>query len=430
MSKLRVRRKQPKKGRRYTSEEKEHALQLVASGMTRQKVHEKVGVSVEGLRLWVDAAQEDGTMPEAPMSELPIEDSARSEARGDSKSKGKSGTGKDKGDTSQLSTSSQRDGNSDGSKVASPKERSLYAPKDPGQGLSALETSEILKIKKKNPSMGPAQIRAQLKRFKGWRIGNKVIGRVLRDNGYDLVHRGSRPWGPEPIRFEAPRRNALWQMDYTELRVGAERFHALVILDDFSRYCVGHTLGDSPSSEVAITLLKQAIARHGVPEAIRTDRGGAFKANSFGKALEAELIDHIVGRAYHPQGGGKVESLIGTLRRELWDVEQFGSRDEAARRMAEFFEHYNERRAHMGIDGLTPADRFFGRADRVLDTINAISRRRNGALERLSPDDCTFEEVTGQRSGSPMEVLRLVLVDGRMQLRFCGAQVDLGPLRV
>jgi len=245
--------------------------------MTRQKVHEKVGVTVEMLRLWVDAAKADGTMPQAPLGELPEEGSARSGAPGNAKSNGGGNTGTSKGGTIQLSTPAQLAEHSDGGDVASPKE--LYAPKDPGQGLSALETGEILAIKKKNPSMGPAQIRAQLKRFKGWRLSNKAIAKVLRANGYDLVHRGSRPWGPAPVRFEAPRRNALWQMDFTELRVGPERFHALVILDDFSRYCVGHTLADSHSSVAAITLLQQAIARHGVPEAVRTDRGGAFMAS-------------------------------------------------------------------------------------------------------------------------------------------------------
>lgn len=36
--------------------------------------------------------------------------------------------------------------------------------------------------------------------------------------------------------------------------------------------------------------------------------------------LEAELITHHVGRSDPPQGGGQVESAVGTLRRELWEV--------------------------------------------------------------------------------------------------------------
>ena len=144
--------------------------------------------------------------------------------------------------------------------------------------------------------------------------------------------------------------------------------------------------------------------------------------------LEAEEIDHIIGRSYSPKEGGKVESVIGTVRRELWDVEHFAGRDEATRRMAEFFEEYNHGRAHMGIDGLTPADRFFGRADQVLAAVDAISRRRQGASAITLTEDAPLEEILGIRTGAPLEVLRLVIEDGRMELRFCGARVSLGKV--
>jgi hypothetical protein len=38
------------------------------------------------------------------------------------------------------------------------------------------------------------------------------------------------------------------------------------------------------------------------------------------------------------------------------------------------------------------------------------------------------EEVLGLVPGAPLEVLRLVLVDGQLELRFCGARVVLGPV--
>ena len=40
--------------------------------------------------------------------------------------------------------------------------------------------------------MGAAQIKAELKRFKGWRISIRAIDRVLRNADYEPVHRGSR----------------------------------------------------------------------------------------------------------------------------------------------------------------------------------------------------------------------------------------------
>lgn len=427
----------PAKGRRFTAEQRQHALLLVASGVDKAEVARIIGTTDKSVREWTRKAKAEGTMPEVPTAQAaesqsspvppastpdaPASDSPQIEAT--IAVPNNLATAATDGETPTTASSSK-------GSVATPTKRPLYAPKDPGQGLGDIEVAAILELKKHHPSYGPAQLRAQLKRFKGWRVSNRAIARVLKAHGYELMHRGSRPQGPEPIRFEAPRRNALWQMDYALMRVGGDKFHVLIALDDFSRYVVGYRLTDSPSSEAAIELLRHAIARHGKPEAVRTDRGGAFLSGEFKQALEDDLIDHSVGRAYHPQGGGKVESMIGTLRRELWDVEQFADRAEAERRLRVFLDDYNERRAHMGIDGLTPADRYFGRADQVLARLDAISRRRNGALDQRGLAGAAFEEVLGLHSGAPMEVLRLVVVDGQMELRLCGARVSLGVVEI
>ena len=386
-------------GRRFTKEQKAKALDLLASGMGPSDVAKVIGTTTQSLTRWKQEAdkQDDGDKGGVVVALVPT------------------AVGK--------------------AVVDKPKGRSPYAPADPANGLSPEEIAGILEYKREHPSYGPAQLRAQLKRFRGWRISLKAIAKVLKQNGYELVHRGSRPKGlKEPTRFEAPRRNAIWQLDFMQLRVAGQVMHVVLALDDFSRYIVGHGVGDEPSTEMAVTTLRAAMARHGKPEAVRTDRGGAFlaftKDSDFGKVLEAELIDHIVGHSYHPQGGGKVESAVGTVKRELWEVEHFATRQQAEHRLAQFIDDYNHRRAHMGIDGLTPADRFMGRADRVLAEVDAVSRKRQGALAMTQTAGAMVEEVFGPATGAPLEVLRLMIVDGVMELRFCGARVRLGRVLI
>src|SRR5262249_49147575 len=72
--------------------------------------------------------------------------------------------------------------------------------------------------------------------------------------------------------------NSLWQLDFTELRVGSERRWLLVIEDDFSRFVVGHVLAEGPMSEVVVAALRDAIRLHGKPERVYTDREAAFTA--------------------------------------------------------------------------------------------------------------------------------------------------------
>lgn len=402
---------------------REHALYLVASGVGPCEVARLVGATPESLRKWRRAAEAEG-LPEASRDVTPT--SARSSSVESAETPSS---------VPNEAETTPGDDAADRALVASPPGG---VPALGGAGrasapLAPTEVEAILSLKKRHPSMGPAQIRAQLRRFKGWRLAVKAIGRVLKENGYELVHRGSRPQGQEePARFEAPWRNALWQLDFVELRVGGERAPLLLVLDDFSRFVVEHAVLLEPTSEAVVAVVTEAIRRHGKPEAVYTDRGGPFiawhKPSSFGRFLEAELIDHYVSPAYRPQGRGKVEALAHTVRRELWDLVEFGSVAEARAGLQEFFEEYNYRRAHMGIDGLTPADRFFGRWEEVRAKVEAVVRRRLCASVLANAHDPVVSEELPGASGA-LEALRLVVVDGGLELRLFGQRVVLGGLR-
>lgn len=379
--------------RRFGPEVKKQALALVAEGkLTRKEIAAKFGTTSESIGNWMIAAKADAII-----------------ARGNGQPPPNS-----------PPTASPTSPEDEPAKTST-------APHDPGEGLSAYEVQAILDLKKKHPVMGPAQIRAQLKRFKGWRISVKAIGRTLRKNGYELEHSGSRPKGErEPTRFEAPHRNALWQLDFTELQIGPEHRSLLLIEDDFSRFLVMHKLLEHPTSEAVVELMREAIALHGKPEAVYTDRGGQFLAwlesSSFQHFLEVELIDHHLSASYRPCGRGKIEAAIRTVQRELWEVVHFGSVEEAERGLAAFVREYNHARAHMGLDGLVPADRFFGRAREVKEAIEAQSRRREGGLA-LGDHVLVTEEIP---TGNRVEVLRLMVVEGELEFRFLGHRVKLG----
>jgi putative transposase len=385
----RERRRQPQKGRRFTVEQRGEALRLIGSGLKRTEVARMLETTVESLRRWTKAQDIAAALASKASAKSPTATIAREW----------------------------------------PAQPSDEPPATGVVGLAPVEVEAILALKKEHPSMGPAQIRAQLKRFRGWRLSVKAIARVLVRAGYRLVRKQARPEGQETFtRFEAPRRNALWQLDFVELRVGAERVYLLLVLDDFSRFVVGHKLAAAPSSEVAVETLTRAIAAHGKCEAVYTDRGGAFLAwrdrSGFQRYLEQELIEHHVSRPYRPQGRGKVEALIGTLQRELWQVQHFESVAAAEAATRAWIEHYNERRAHMGLDGLCPADRFFGRAEAVRAHMAARIRGRATAAAAHGASGAPVEE-TGEGA---LEVLRLLLVDGQLEMRVFGARVPLGTV--
>ena len=378
----------PARSRRFSPAEHAKALSLMVAGMKREQIAKTIGCTTESLRRWYAEGKKQGLLPQAG-----------------------------KGEDTSVAT-----------KSAAAELGSSSAPHDPGAGLGEHEIKAILDYKKKHPSMGPAQIRAQLKRFLGWRVSVKAIARVLRKAGFAPVHRKGRPVGDEhPGRFEAPHRNSIWQLDFTELRVGAERRWLLVIEDDFSRFVVGHVLAEGPTSEVVVAALREAIRLHGKCERVYTDRGAAFTAwrdvTSCEQFLDEQLIDHSLRKAHRPQGGGKIESVIGTVQRELWEVVHFDSVADAEVALATFFADYNHRRAHLGIGSLVPADRFYGRWPEVIAEMDAVSRRRQGALA-LQLDRRLFVEPPA--AGERVVALQLIVVGDRAELHLRGRRVVLG----
>lgn len=385
---------------RFSQEQKDRALALVVNGMKQSLVAREIGSSAKSIRLWVHRAKEEGRIPSLPK---------------ESSGQGSEALAKESAACADLCEG----------KVAPV----TTAPHDPACGLSAREAQAILELKKQHPTMGPPQIRAQLKRFKGWRISVRAIARLLREHGYELEHRSGRPVDFEPERFEAPHRNALWQLDFMELRMKTERLFLLLVLDDFSRFLVAKRLLEEPTSEAVVETLQGAIRLHGKPEAVYTDRAGAFLAwrnqSHFQNFLGTHLIDHHVSKPYRPQGRGKIESLVRTIRKELWEVEGFHSRFELEGALDAFVTRYNHKRAHLGIDGLTPADRYFGRWPEVLERINALSRGRNDHAAALG--ESAFTEECGDDMG-PVELIRLLNNGGRLEIRLFGHRVVVGEI--
>jgi transposase InsO family protein len=211
----------------------------------------------------------------------------------------------------------------------------------------------------------------------------------------------------------------MWTMDVKEFYIHDLKVYLIDVIDDYSRFVVGHELLRESSAEHAIAVVRASMAQHGKPERILTDRGIEFhswgaKASAFTTFLEGENIEHSLARPYHPQTCGKIEALHETLDKELIGLIRFDSFSHAKREFERYLEGYNFERTHMGIGGVTPADRYFGRIPRGLMGIeaNTPALDRGGASQRFP----------GERA----VVLQLALVNGRLELWFAGKQVELG----
>ncbi len=236
--------------------------------------------------------------------------------------------------------------------------------------IEAQRDREILAEWRQHPGLGPSQVKNQLRR-RGIKVSVGTTRRVMEDAGYrpPKVKREKHD-----KRYEAVRPNHLWHLDFVQRFINRASTFTLILIDDHSRFVVGHGVDDAERAAMVIETFEQAVLRHGKPEAVMHDRGSAFwswRGISKFTALLTELgIDQVV--AEKKEHNGKVENFNGNLHKELFDRHRFFDVAEMQRRLATHLHWFNHGRTHHALGGLlVPADRYYGRADEVVARIES-----------------------------------------------------------
>lgn len=228
-------------------------------------------------------------------------------------------------------------------------------------------------------------------------VSRKQIRQVLKNHGLLAGHDSSFDMpaesGKGSRRFEAAFAGEMYQMDVSYVYLsGLPVQYLVVIVDDYSRFCVGAELCGDQKGETLLGMLHQACSRHGKPRKLLTDQGSGFyswsaRQTMFQQYLDDQQIEHLVGNPHSPQSQGKVERLIQTLKREWLGRTRFGSLAEAAAGLAAYIRGYNYDRPHQGIDGFRPADRFYG----VVAERSRIEAELTGREIDFSKGYCIFK---------------------------------------
>lgn len=255
-------------------------------------------------------------------------------------------------------------------------------PKGSGGVLSVLPQATKLAIttlKARFPDFGLRKIRDFLHRFHAIKVSPGSVRKTLTEAGVPPPPVGKkRPKKKaEPWRWERAKPNQLWQSDITSfvLTRHHQRVYLVVFMDDCSRYIVSFGLHTHQKAEIVQECLLDGIARFGKPKEVLTDQGPQYFAwrgkAAFQKLLVREGIEHAKARTHHPETVGKCERFWETVNAEFWDRCHPQDLTEARLRLNHFIAHYNHFRPHQGINGVVPADRFFGAEAPLRKTIES-----------------------------------------------------------
>jgi transposase InsO family protein len=308
-------------------------------------------------------------------------------------------------------------------------------PRKGSNGSKAPELTKrtILMLKQAHPEWGCQRISDVLYRGPGLPASANTVSRILHEAGYVLEESPTSPH-PDKVRsFERAAPNELWQTDLFTfiLKRQNRRVYLVAFMDDHSRYIVGYALHASCTSPLVIEAFRAAVAGAGAPKEVLTDNGPQYVTwrgtSKFAAELQKRGIRHIVATPRRPQTLGKVERFWGTLWRECLDAAVFIDLTDAQKRVGHFIDYYNFQRPHQGVEGLTPADRFFGAAPQVLAALKARVNANALELARSGTPKAPFYmagQVGGKQFSLHAEGERVFMIGDDGQRK----EVDLGSV--
>jgi transposase InsO family protein len=271
-----------------------------------------------------------------------------------------------------------------------------------------------------NPDAGVRRIRDELRHGQGIGVSAETVRRVVNDAGLGNPPVQKNRRGPQTRRFEKEIPNSLWQIDIFTFNL--KRMYPVYLvgmMDDHSRYIVGHGLFRQQSSQAVLEVVKGAIGQWGAPREILSDNGRQFAAwrgeTQFQKVLKRQGISHVRSAPHHPMTLGKIERFWKTIWTEFLEDAYFASFADASQRIDHWIGYYNHQRPHQGIDGLCPADRFYGVADDVEEAL------KQGCRENA------LQLALGQQTRPPLYLLgKLGQTDVRVTRKGEDIEVKLG----
>jgi transposase InsO family protein len=155
--------------------------------------------------------------------------------------------------------------------------------------------------------------------------------------------------------------NQLWVADITYIRLTNEFIYLAVIIDLFSRKCVGWELERNIDTQLTLNALDMALSKRGGTRLSglvhHSDRGVQYAANDYIDRLKENGIRISMSRKGNPYDNAFAESFIKTVKYEEVYLREYESYDEAKRNIKKFIEEvYNEKRIHSSIGYLTPEE--------------------------------------------------------------------------
>jgi putative transposase len=217
---------------------------------------------------------------------------------------------------------------------------------------------------------GSPRVHAEL-RANGEKVGRKRVARLMK--AANLAGRKRRkfrsttdsnhayPIAPNVLDrdFTATAPNEAWVTDITSIWTREGWLYLAAILDLFSRRVVGWATSANVDRHLALAALAMALRERRPREGLvhHSDRGSTYASGEYRSALDAHGLECSMSRKGDCWDNAVAESFFASLKREVEEIDEVGSRAQGNALIAEYIDRfYNLQRRHSTIAYRSPIE--------------------------------------------------------------------------
>ena len=190
----------------------------------------------------------------------------------------------------------------------------------------------------------------------------------------------SGPWDRIHVDFAGPFMNSMF----------------LIVVDAYSKWVEVVPMSVTSTSKT-IEVLREMLARYGLPRVLVSDNGPQFTSQEFDKWIQSNGIKHLRGAPYHPQSNGEAERFVQTFKRSL--KKDQGGKGNLRQKLDRFLlvNHI----APNSTTGISLAELFMGRQLQTRMDLwrssvrDHVEKQQNKQLEYHTRKECTREFQVG-----------------------------------
>jgi transposase InsO family protein len=245
----------------------------------------------------------------------------------------------------------------------------------PNDQLNKELAERIEKIHDKHPDMGYRRICDSLEHDYKISVNDKRILRICRLNKIrsNLKYRnnGCTKSAADPAytvenilnrEFHADNFNEKWVTDVTEFKYGTSidhvhKIYLSAILDLCDRSPVAYIISDHNDNKLVFDTFDDALATNpGAQLLFHSDRGYQYTSKIFHQKLVDAGMAQSMSRVARCIDNGPMEGFWGILKREMYYVKRFHTREALVEAITEYMNYYTNERPQRKLGVLTPME--------------------------------------------------------------------------